>query len=930
MGLSEIERCEAGIVVPASFVLTKDAYQAFVDENGLYKKIKQLLGELGPGERRTVERVGAKIRALFMRGKMPSVVAESLLAEFRILQKSGRDVLVRSSVVGDVVDNTLAGLFGVSAPVRTETALTTAVKQCFASLFSDAALQVYVAKSIDPRTLAMAVLVQAYVVPVVVGTLTTLEQATGFRGMSVVSAHAVGRQAVNSYDLATASVVRGRKAILRRTIGDVNFSMADDTLMQLVRWGAKLEVVFGGPVRVDFVQDAAGKVHVIEIVPLVFRAKPVHEMYKLSKAGTMLAHGQAIGHQVVQGGIRIFKSLKDVNHFQAGDVIVARTLDVSFDRWVREAAAVIVEDTILESYVVRTCRELDIPCIIGAKKARQELKDGQIVTVSCADGDVGAVYRGRLPFTVEPLVVKTDERTKTKVLVHAHRADRTVQLADMPTNGVGLLAEESLYEQAVGIHPLALTSFKNLKDKKVKVEIEARTVGYTNKESFAVDRLAEAVGRVAVAFEGREVVFRLSAADSTEYAALVGGKLFERVEKNPLLGWRGVSRYVDERFSPAFALTLAAIKRVRDEWGLMNVTIMVPFCRTLEEAKTLFAILKAHGLERGRNGFKVFVVCEIPANVILAKELAKLFDGFCISLSNLSQLTFGVDRSVFSASRYIEDEVAIKQLIKDVIRVARSAKRMVTIADSSAVAYQPFLTFLVQEGIMGIAVTPDKLLALREKLLVVEKKLGAEPLSLPRSIFSKAVSLAGLSGMSLMLAGYTCKTVSDQDIQAQVQTQIQTAVADQIATVRHEVRVAVLKEEKEKYAKDLRSYTEKSFVHFKLSYPAQWQIEHDTNTISFFDPAVPVETWFFTVSSKPFVLGNRIINEATRVTTTWSGIAARRYSIFGGEGTTPVVVLEVYPDGFKKSKTTMYLYGDVENFDTILTSIADFKVLSKE
>lgn len=920
LGVAASKASKSGMNISDGFVFSKTAYTLFVEHNNLSKKIKQALSEIKPGDKRTMERAAEKIRQLFIKGSLPEVLTKAVKEAFADLKKS-KTVIVRSSVVADV-DVSLVNLFTSVGAVTSEAALQSAIKKCFASLFNNDALVFYVVHSIDPRMLAMALIIEKEKNVVASGTLNT--SLHNFAGAVTIEVKRKNSLLVNRFVLAKAQAAKDIAAVIERTVVDSAVLVQDKELVELVKIGAALEKLFSAQLNISWLKDDQGAFVVTQIKHLPVPAHKAYESYRLAKQGKVIVEGAKIGHAIVTGEIRFVVTLKDVERCTANDVVVLKTADASFDAIFTLARAVILEDANANSYGVTVCRERGVPCVYGLKKTKELFKNEQKVTVVCA-GEVGQVYQGHLPFTVEKESAHA-KQTSTQLMVALQQADAAYDLAGVMQSGVGLLSEETLYKKLVGIHPSALAQYKTLKDKKVRQQIETATSAYSDKGAFATDRLAQAIAKVAVAAQGKEVMFRLSAADTHDYLDLVGGKLFEQKEKNPLLGWRGVSRYVDERFKPAFALTCAAIKRVREEWGLTNVAIMVPFCRTMEEARTFFEVLKSFGLERGKAGLKVYVLCEIPANVLLAKDLAKLFDGFSISLTNLTQLTFGADRTVFSTKRYNEDEVAIKQLVKDVIKVAQREGCSVGMCDADALKYPPFVSFLVQEGITSISVSPDHYYALQEKVIAAEQKLGAVPLSLPRTIISKSFSMAGVAGLSLMLAGFTCQPVDNRE----VEQKIQLAVEDQLISVRNQVREEVKKQDADEFFKQQANkknhYSEKDgFASFNLDYPSDWQILHTGSSVTFKAPE-DASSSDFEVSLVDAKLSlSKDLASSDVVTTTWFGLPAKQFTMQMIESPRFDVV-ELYPDGYTKSKKIIRLVGSHENFNDILASIKDFKI----
>lgn len=922
LGIALSRPLQSGIMVSDGFVFSKEAYLSFVEYNNLSKKIKQLLGEIKPSDKRTIERSAGAIRQLFIKGTLPKELIADIEKTFGSFGKT-KTLIVRSSVVADA-DVSFAGLFESVGSIKTEATLQSAIKKCFSSLFSNAATAFYVTHSIDPRMLSMAVIVEKERMAEVVGTFST--SLPNFAGVATLEVGRKNSSKINRYILAKAQIAKDFASIIERTVTDAAIALQNNEIIELVKVGLALEKLYASGVVISLVKDDKGVFCITQVKRLPAIVHKAYESYRLTKTGKVLATGFKVGHAIVVGQIRFVNSIADVEKCTANDIAVLKAVDSIFDKLFGVVRAVILEDNNPNAYGPTMCRERFIPCLYGVKKAKQLFKAGQPVTISCAEEGDGLVYQGHLPFTVEKEFGDA-KKTTTKLMLTLQHTDAVYDLASVVEDGIGLLSEETLYKKTVGIHPLALVQYKTLKDKKIRQQIEGVTKDYSSKGEFATDRLAEALAKVAVVANGKEVMFRLSAADTDDYMELIGGTLFEQKEKNPLLGWRGVSRYVDDRFKPAFALTCAAIKRVREEWGFENVSIMVPFCRTLEEARLFFEVLKTFGLERGKAHLKVYVMCEIPANVLLAKDLAKLFDGFSISLTNLTQLTFGADRTVFSTKRYNEDEIAIKQLVKEVIKIAHREGCSIGMCDADALRYPPFVSFLIQEGITSISVTPDHHYSLKQKVVAAEYKLGSVPLSWPQAVVSKSVSFAGVAGLSLMLAGFTCQPVNNQDVEQRVQTGVQDQLVAVRNQVRDEVRQQIAKEYDKKRAEETVDYIGNSFVSLSLKFPAGWNVEQTDTELRY---TAPMDTWnWFAITRNKQSLAEAedpAIIAGTMVTTSWSGIPALQFDWYTAEGSVTYKVIELYPDGFKKAKNIIRLQGDLAHFDAIVASIKDFEI----
>ncbi|MFM8444335.1 MAG: phosphoenolpyruvate synthase, partial [Methylococcus sp.] len=439
--------------------------------------------------------------------------------------------------------------------------------------------------------------------------------------------------------------------------------------------------------------------------------------------GSPLITGRSVGERIAAGPVRVIQSVKDLHRFQAGEVLVADRTDPDWEPSMKQAAAIVTNRGGRTCHAAIVSRELGLPAVVGTERATELLRDGQPVTVSCAEGDTGNVYDGLLPFEVERQSLGDLQRPRTKIMMNVGNPEEAFRLSFLPNDGVGLAREEFIISNSIKIHPKALLDYERLNDPDVKDAIDRLTVGYDDKPLFFVERLAQGVAMIAAAFHPNDVIIRMSDFKTNEYANLVGGQPYEPTEENPMIGFRGASRYYNERYRDGFALECRAMKKVRDEMGLTNLKIMIPFCRTVEEARRVLAEMEKHGLKRGENGLEVYVMCEIPSNVLLAKEFAEVFDGFSIGSNDLTQLTLGVDRdSEIVAHIFDERNPAVMRSIASVIRDAKSAGRKIGICGQAPSDYPEFAEFLVACGIDSISLNPDAVMRTTLAVLEIEKK----------------------------------------------------------------------------------------------------------------------------------------------------------------------------------------------------------------
>jgi pyruvate,water dikinase len=512
------------------------------------------------------------------------------------------------------------------------------------------------------------------------------------------------------------------------------FCIDDDDILTLARWACLIEDHYSGkrgspsPMDMEWAKDGrTGELFIVQARPETVQSRKaagVIESYRLKGAGSPLITGRSVGERIAAGPVRVIQSVKDLHRFQAGEVLVADRTDPDWEPSMKQAAAIVTNRGGRTCHAAIVSRELGLPAVVGTERATELLRDGQPVTVSCAEGDTGNVYDGLLPFQVEHQSLGDLPRPRTKIMMNVGNPEEAFRLSFLPNDGVGLAREEFIISNSIKIHPKALLDYERLTDPDVKDAIDRLTVGYADKPLFFVERLAQGVAMIAAAFYPNDVIIRMSDFKTNEYANLVGGQPYEPTEENPMIGFRGASRYYDERYRDGFALECRAMKQVRDDMGLTNLKIMIPFCRTVEEARRVLAEMEKHGLKRGENGLKVYVMCELPSNVLLATEFAEVFDGFSIGSNDLTQLTLGVDRdSEIVAHIFDERNPAVMRSIASVIRDAKAAGRKIGICGQAPSDYPEFAEFLVQCGIDSISLNPDAVLRTTLAVLELEEKL---------------------------------------------------------------------------------------------------------------------------------------------------------------------------------------------------------------
>lgn len=946
-----------GVAVPNGFALTADAYREFLRFNKLDKKIKEILKGLDVKNIRALNSAGEKVRKLILSGSFPKEMMDEIHASYRELSqessKTNVDVAVRSSATAeDLPDASFAGQQETYLNVRGEKMLIDSVRKCLASLFTDRAISYREAKGFDHFSVALSVCVQKMIRSDVgsSGVMFTIDTESGFNGVVLINAAyglgeyvVKGRVTPDQFYVFKKGIEQGFKSIISRRLGSkevklvyapqsgtkqekVNisdqkqFCLTEDEVVKLAKWGVVIEKHYGHAMDIEWAKDGITKeLFIVQARSETVKSranKTVIESYNLKKKGVVLASGASVGQKIGQGKVRIINSPKQMKQFKAGEVLVTRITDPDWEPIMRIASAIVTEQGGKTSHAAIVSRELGIPCIVGAAKVRQLLKAGSEVTVSCAEGEVGYVYKGRLPFEVEKTEIKNVSKTKTKVMMNVGDPDSAFTLATMPNDGVGLAREEFIFTNFIKIHPLALVNYSEIKDKKVKEKINELTWGYKDKKQFCVDRLAEGIAFIASAFYPNDVIVRLSDFKTNEYATLIGGMDYEPKEENPMIGWRGASRYYDPKYKPGFKLECEAIKRVREQWGLKNVIVMVPFCRTVEEGEKVLATMKEFGLERGKDGLQVYVMCEIPSNVILAKDFARIFDGFSIGSNDLTQLALGVDRdSALVSHIYNERNLAVKTLIRQVIQSAHAAKRKVGICGQAPSDYPEFAEFLVSEGIDSISLNPDTVLKTKERIAAMEMKLGKKKGVMSTVGAVRALTILGVAGLTFMLAGYGCEAVSYR----QNAEEIKRSINEQLNQFKTEWQEEVRKIDETKRDE----YQEEGFANFRLQYPSSWRIDHWEDGVKFSSSDGKDYLMIFVQK-----IGHPVPEENIS-TTTFFNYPARRLSDSGlkGDGTDEVYdILEIYPDGYKKNNNIIEIRSSGGKLDERLSEITEFKV----
>lgn len=749
-----------GINVPNGFAVTADAFRYFLSANKLEEKIKEILKDKKMVEDvRKLAAAGKKVRELVLSAQMPEDLAKDILKAYKELGKN-TDVAVRSSATAeDLPQASFAGQQESYLNVSGEKGLLLAIQKCYASLFTDRAISYRVQQGFEHTQVALSAGVQKMVRSDLAssGVMFTLDTESGFRDVVLINGSwglgeniVKGRVNPDQFIVFKKTFEEGYKSIISRNLGSKEmklvyaganrtlqknvaaqeqhkFVLSDDEILQLARWGMEIEKHYARPQDIEWAKDGRTKeLFIVQARPETVHARKevnVIEEYVLEKKGKIITEGLAIGEKIGAGKAHIVETPKELKYFKKGEVLVTRITDPDWEPIMRIASAIVTEQGGKTSHAAIVSRELGVPCVVGTGNARKVIRNGKNITVSCAEGEKGFIYEGLLPFKIKKEEIKDIGTPKTKIMMNVGAPDEAFKFSFLPNGGVGLAREEFIFTNFVKIHPNALINFSK-QPREVKQKIEKLTLSYKDKKQYLIDKLGEGVALLAAAFYPKDVIVRFSDFKTNEYASLIGGKSYEPKEENPMIGWRGASRYYDKNFAEAFGLECAAIKKAREEWGLKNIIVMIPFCRTVEEGREVLATMEKFGLKRGESGLKVYMMVEIPSNVILADQFAKLFDGFSIGSNDLTQLTLGVDRDSQLVSHiYNEKNDAVTTLIKKVIKIAKENNVKIGICGQAPSDYPEFAEFLVEAGIDSISLNPDTVVATTRRIVELEKKL---------------------------------------------------------------------------------------------------------------------------------------------------------------------------------------------------------------
>jgi len=751
-----------GVPVPTGFAVTADAFRDFLNGTKIAAEVWSTVNAIDVTDQRALAEGGKKLRALVSGTPLPAELEEGIIKAYQGLCKRSKlphaVVAVRSSATAeDLPSASFAGQHDSYLNVKGEKAVVAAVRECFASLFTDRAISYRVNNHFPHKKVAMSAGVQLMVRSDsgAAGVMFTIDTESGFEravlvdsswgyGEGVVQGKAIPDHFVVSKDrLATHRPIvertRGSKLlkfvakeggshIVPTTAAERNvFSINDDEVLKLAKWAVAIENLYKKPMDVEWAKDGpTGRLFIVQARPETVEAREntdILEEYQLAKRGKTLVSGIAVGHKIGSGKAKLIASPKQITKFRAGEVLVTRMTDPAWEPIMKIAGAIVTDGGGRTSHAAIVSRELGVPCIVGTGIATKTIKEGQSVTVSCAEGETGYVYEGEVPFKVRRTNLSKLPKAKIKVMMNIGQPDTAFGLAKLPADGVGLAREEFIIANNIGVHPLALINLETMKDRGAAQKIKKLVVGYKKPTDFYVEKLAEGISKIGAAFWPNDVIVRFSDFKTNEYATLLGGKEFEPKEENPMIGWRGASRYYDPDFQPAFELECEAMRMVRDVKGFTNVIPMVPFCRTVEEGKKVLAVMAKCGLKQGKNGLQVYVMCEIPSNVILAEQFADIFDGFSIGSNDLTQCTLGLDRDSTRLHNVADERnEAVITLIKHVISVCREKKVKIGICGQAPSDYPGFAGMLMKAGIDSVSLNPDSILPTRLMLAKKQKR----------------------------------------------------------------------------------------------------------------------------------------------------------------------------------------------------------------
>lgn len=751
-----------GINIPDGFATTADAFRLFLRENQLNDRLNALIDSLDKKDFKNLNSVSKEAKIILSAAALPLLLREQVLKNYRELcKKHGRilDVAVRSSATAeDLPGASFAGQHDSFLNINGEDAVLKAVQDCFTSLYNARAIKYRIDNGFDHRKVALSAGIQLMVRSDLSssGVCFTIEPDSGFKNAIIITGcWGLGENIVqgtvtpDEFHVFKPAIGRNKRPIISKKIGSKaktlvyssngtantdtpsekqkQWTLNDSEIVTVAEWALKIEQHYKMPMDIEWAKDGnSGRLYIVQARPETVHSSKnplVVKEYKLSRKGEVLVSGNAVGAGIAYGVARILHSPSDSDKLKAGEVLVTENTNPDWDPIMKKAAAIVTSKGGRTSHAAIVARELGAIAIVGAAGATEKIRDGDGITVDNSQGKYGSVYAGKVDWSVNEFDFRNVQLPKTKPMMILADPDKAYKLSFYPNEGVGLMRLEFMINNAIRIHPMALVKFNELKDAAAKATIEELAAHYSDKKEYFVDKLSQAVGTIAAAFYPKDVIVRMSDFKSNEYADLIGGRAFELDEENPMIGFRGASRYYNERYKQGFELECEAMKRVRNEMGLSNVKLMIPFCRTVEEGRKVVSLMESYGLKRGDNGLEIYVMAEIPSNVILAEDFAKVFDGFSIGSNDLTQLTLGIDRdSEIISGLFDENNPAVKQMISQVIGTAKRCGAKIGLCGQAPSDYPEFAEFLVSLGIDSISYNPDALLKGIENMNRAESK----------------------------------------------------------------------------------------------------------------------------------------------------------------------------------------------------------------
>ena len=769
LGEMYVNLAPKGVNIPYGFAITVNFYWKFLSANGLDKSLAEIFKQLNSKSIENVQRVGKMARQAIENSVFPEELQKELISAYSELSKKygaeNTDVAVRTSGVAEDMPNaSFAGQFETYLNVTGSENLFGAVRKCFISFFTDRAIAYREQVKVDHLKVGLSVGVQKMVRADLgaSGVMFSCDTESGFGDVVLINASfGLGENIVqgavdpDEFYVFETTLKKGFTPIIGKRIGSKlikmiyaggknstkniatakkereNFVISNEEILTLAKWSIIVEEHYKKSMDMEWAKDGRdGKLYIVQARPETVQSKKnlsVLEEYVLEKLKIknlkILTEGMSVGNKIGQGKAKVILSAKDINKFEKGEVLVTDMTDPDWVPVMKIASAIVTNKGGRTCHAAIIGRELGIPVVVGTGDGSKKIKTGKEITVSCAEGEDGKVYEGIIPFEIKKTDISNIPQTKTKILMNVGSPQAAFNLSFIPNDGVGLAREEFIIANSIKIHPNALINYKTLKPA-LKKKIDALTLGYNNKIQFYIDKLAEGIGTIGAAFYPKPVIVRFSDFKTNEYRSLVGGELYEPEEENPMIGFRGASRYYDKKFKDAFVLECKAIKKVREEFGLDNVVVMIPFCRTVEEGKKVLQILEENGLSQ-KNGLKIYAMCEIPSNVILAEQFLKIFDGFSIGSNDLTQLTLGLDRDNSELSAIgNEKNDAVKELIEEAIKVCQNNNKYIGICGQGPSDFPDFAQFLVELGIESMSLNPDSVIKTKIAIAETEKKLN--------------------------------------------------------------------------------------------------------------------------------------------------------------------------------------------------------------